>query len=64
MTSLIPVWILGAPILGILVLAFSFKGPGPTGAELRRPLSTDRSATDSSAPLLQPMHPEAARRIP
>jgi hypothetical protein len=28
MNSLIPIWILGAPFIGVLILAFSFKGPG------------------------------------
>jgi hypothetical protein len=27
MNSLIPIWILGAPFLALVLLAYSFKGP-------------------------------------
>ena len=27
METLIPMWIIGGPFLGLLILAFSFKGP-------------------------------------
>ncbi len=31
MNSLIPMWILGGPFVGLLILAFSFKGPSAMG---------------------------------
>jgi len=31
MTALIPIWIIGAPFVGLLVLAFSFNGPSSMG---------------------------------
>lgn len=31
MNSLIPMWIIGAPFAGLLILAFSFKGPSAMG---------------------------------
>jgi hypothetical protein len=34
MNSLIPIWILGAPFIGLLILAFGFKGPA---SDPRRP---------------------------
>ncbi len=64
MTNFIPVWILGAPFVGLLILSFSFKGPSAMGGELPRTLPTARSVTDPSAPLLQPMHPGSVRRNP
>jgi len=64
MTTLIPMWILGAPFIGILILAFSFKGPSAMGGTLPRTRRIVRAAPDSSAPILQPMHPEAIRRNP
>ncbi len=62
MMTLVPVWILGAPFVGLLILFFSFKGPSAMGGDLPRPGPRSRSATDSSAPLAQPMHPDALRR--
>ena len=38
MTSLIPVWILGAPFVGLLILSFSFKGPSAMGGGMPSPL--------------------------
>lgn len=37
MSALIPAWILGAPFIGLLILAFSFKGPSAMGGGLPRP---------------------------
>lgn len=64
MTNFIPVWILGAPFVGLLILSFSFKGSSAMGGEFPRALPTERSATDLSAPLMQPLHPGAIRRTP
>ena len=36
MTNLIPVWILGAPFVGLLFLAFSFRGPSAMGGDRSR----------------------------
>jgi hypothetical protein len=61
MTNLIPVWILGAPFVGLLILSFSFKGASAMGRDLPRQMPNERS-TDTSASILQPIHPDAARR--
>jgi hypothetical protein len=63
MTSLIPVWILGAPFAGLLILSFIFKRPRAMGGDFPRGLRRDRLATDLS-PSLQPMNPDAVRRNP
>jgi hypothetical protein len=39
MTTFIPVWILGAPFVALLILAFGFKGPSAMRGEIRRPVS-------------------------
>jgi hypothetical protein len=62
MNSLVPLWILGAPFVGLLILLFGFKGPSAMGGHLPRPLRGNPTAPDESAPLLQPMHPGAVRR--
>jgi hypothetical protein len=31
MHQLIPIWIIGGPFIGLLILAFSFKGPSAMG---------------------------------
>ena len=64
MPNFIPVWILGAPFVGLLFLSFSFKGPSVMGGDLQRAPARDHLATDSSAPLLQPMRPNAVSRNP
>lgn len=64
MTNFIPVWILGAPFVGLLILSFTFKGPSAMGGEFPRALVRERSAIDPSAPLLDPLHPDAVRRNP
>jgi len=60
--SLVPLWILGAPFVGLLILLFGFKGSSAMGGHLPRPLPRNPTPTDESAPLLQPMHPGAVRR--
>jgi hypothetical protein len=69
MNSLIPLWIIGGPFVGLLILAFSFKGPSAMGGTLPRLPARDRDyvrerdhRVDSSAPIFEPMHPDAPRR--
>jgi len=62
MNSLIPIWILGAPFVGLLILSFSFKGPSAMGGDLPRLEPRSRSASDPSAPLLQPKRPDPVGR--
>jgi len=63
MNPLIPVWIIGGPVIGILILAFSFRGPSAMGGSLPRiPPRRRKVGMDSSAPLLDPMHPDSPRR--
>lgn len=64
MTPFIPVWIIGAPFVGLLILSFSFKGSSAMGGEFPRALPSERSMADPSAPLMQPLHPGAIRRNP
>ena len=61
MNSLIPLWIIGGPFIGLLILAFSFKGPSAIGSAPRL-ARQDLEMPNRSAPLLEPMHPEAPRR--
>jgi hypothetical protein len=64
MPSLIPIWILGGPFIGLLVLSFSFKGSSAMGGTAPRlPPRGSEELTDTSAPLLDPLHPSAPRRI-
>jgi hypothetical protein len=60
MSNLIPVWIIGAPFVGLLILSFSFKGSSAMGGSLPRPLSRSDWASNSS-PVVQPMIPHARR---
>lgn len=63
MSSFIPVWIIGGPFLGLLILFFSFKGPSAMGESVPRiPPRGRRDAADRSAPLLDPVRPDAPRR--
>jgi hypothetical protein len=32
MNALIPIWILGAPFVALMILAYSFKGPSAMGS--------------------------------
>jgi hypothetical protein len=63
MDTLVPVWILGAPFIGLLILAFSFKGPSAMGGTLPRTMPAHRWGNDGSAPMLDPMHPDSPRRM-
>lgn len=70
MNTLIPLWILGGPFVALLILAFSFKGSSAMGGELPRLAPRDRDyprtrdyQVDHSAPILEPMHPDAPRRV-
>jgi len=36
MNALIPLWIIGAPFLGLVILGYSFKGPTATAAGASR----------------------------
>ena len=63
MNSFIPMWIIGGPFVGLLILSFSFRGASSMGGSLPRPPQRDRDLpSDRSAPLLDPMHPDAPRR--
>jgi hypothetical protein len=63
MSLLVPAWIIGAPFIGLLILSFSFKGSSAMGGSAPRmpPRRTD-DLIEPSAPLLDPMHPDAPRR--
>ncbi len=64
MNALIPVWIIGGPFVGLLILFFSFKGPSAMGGSGPRLPPRGRELTvDASAPLLDPTHPGAPRRL-
>jgi hypothetical protein len=64
MSALVPMWIIGGPFIGLLILSFSFKGPSSMGGNgSRLPPRTGATGIDSSAPLLDPMAPGAPRRI-
>ena len=41
MTALIPLWILGAPFIGAVILGFSFGAPSVMGGHLPRPQPRD-----------------------
>jgi hypothetical protein len=62
MSSFIPVWIIGGPFVGLLILSFSFKGPSAMGGTIPRVTPRRDGSIDPSAPFLDPMHPEAPRR--
>jgi hypothetical protein len=64
MTTFIPVRILGGPFVGLLILAFSFKGSSAMGGSgPRQPPRGRDVAVDASAPLLDPVAPGAPRRV-
>jgi hypothetical protein len=65
MDTLIPLWIIGGPFVGLLILFFSFRGPSAMGGPIPRvaPRGRDMSSVDLSAPLLDPTHPNAPRRF-
>ncbi len=61
---LIPVWIIGAPFVRLFILSFSLKGSSAMGDSA--PRISPRVTVDvihQSAPLFDPMHPQAPRRI-
>lgn len=63
MNMFIPVWIIGGPFLGLLILFFSFRGPSAmSGSMPRAPVRGRELAVDRSSPLLDPVHPDAPRR--
>jgi hypothetical protein len=52
MNALIPAWIIGGPFIGLLILAFSFKGASTMGGTGARIQPRDRnSVRDLSSPL-------------
>jgi hypothetical protein len=63
MDGLIPLWIIGGPVVGLLILAFSFNGPSAMGGSSPRWPRERDLPPDPSAPLLDPMHPDAPRRL-
>lgn len=64
MNAFIPLWIIGGPFVGILILSFSFKGPSAMGGAVPRMPPRGRDMpVDPAAPLTQPMHPDAPRRL-
>jgi hypothetical protein len=63
MHTLIPLWIIGGPFVGLLILSFSFGGSSAMGGAVPRiPARASDVGADRSSPLLEPMHPEAPRR--
>jgi hypothetical protein len=63
MSTIIPIWIIGAPFLALLALSYMFKGQSAMGGTLPREEWLARShAVDRSAPLLDPVAPNAPRR--
>jgi len=62
MNAFIPLWIIGGPFVGLLILSFSFKGPGAMGGTGTRIAPRTGTIPDPSAPLLNPMAPGAPRR--
>ena len=68
MNTFIPVWILGGPFLGIILLSLVFKGQSAMGGSAPR-LVRGRSesaysyAGDKSAPLSNAIHADAPRRL-
>jgi hypothetical protein len=63
MSAIVPMWIIGGPFIGLLILAFSFKGPSAMGGTGHRLPPRTNHAPDPSAPLLDPMAPTAPRRL-
>jgi hypothetical protein len=64
MNPLIPLWIIGGPFVGLLILSFSFKGPSAMGGSMPRLAPRGRDlAAELSAPLVEPMRSDAPRRL-
>jgi hypothetical protein len=64
MNVLIPAWIIGGPFIGLLILSVSLKASSSMGGSYPRlpPRGRD-NAVDPSAPLVDPIHPNAPRRL-
>ncbi len=62
MNAFIPLWIIGGPFVGLLILSFSFTGPSAMGGTGTRIAPRTGTIPDPSAPLLDPMAPGAPRR--
>jgi len=63
MNTLVPLWILGAPFVGLVLLSFSTKGSSAMGGTVARLAPRDVDAYDRSAPLFDPMVASNPRRI-
>lgn len=62
--TLIPLWIIGGPFIALVILSFAFRGPSAMGGNAPRFAPRDRDLPiDESAPLLDPVHPSAPRRL-
>jgi hypothetical protein len=48
--ALIPAWIIGGPFIGLLILAFSFKGPSSMGGSGTRARVTENYGGTRDAP--------------
>jgi hypothetical protein len=62
MHTFIPVWIIGGPFIGILLLSFAYRGPSAMGGSLPRIPPRRAGGLDHSAPIFDPLHPDAPRR--
>lgn len=62
MNAFIPLWIIGGPFVGLLILSFSFKGPSAMGGTGTRIAPRTGTIPDPSARLLDPMAAGAPRR--
>jgi hypothetical protein len=63
MNAFIPMWIIGGPFVGLLILSFSFRGPtSAMGGAGTRIAPRTGTMPDPSAPRLDPMAPGAPRR--
>ncbi len=63
MHSLIPLWIIVGPFIGLWVLSFSFGGRSAMGGTAPRLPPRAREPVAPPAPLFDPLHPNAPRRI-
>jgi hypothetical protein len=63
MSPFIPMWIIGGPFIGLLVLSFAFKGSSAMGGLGARPGPRLGGAVDPATPLFDPIHPESPRRF-
>ncbi len=63
MGPFIPLWIIGGPFVALLILSFSFGGKSAMGGSGPRLPPRGQTAGDPAAPLLDPIHPDAPRRL-